>query len=158
MIELVRPKERPKMAVSLLHSSGKPFANILGLERRWASPPPHPPAGDTGENVTERDCCVVTQLETRLLAADEAGAMLTSHSTEEAPGRQFKEAVEARFTPGHVTQIPVVLGRHEQLLMGLRVEVPPEATRGEVLRLDVIQRDRSGKAILGGLAVEIRVQ
>jgi hypothetical protein len=158
MIELVRPKERPKMAVSLLHSSGKPFANILGLERRSASPPPDPLAGDTGENVTERDCCVVTQLEARLLAADEAGAMLTSHSTEEAAGRQFKEAVEARFTPGHVTQIPVVLGRHEQLLMGLRVEVPPEATRGEVLRLDVIQRDRSGKAILGGLAVEIRVQ
>jgi hypothetical protein len=144
------------MVVSLLHGSGKPFASTLRLERRMASPIPHPQVDDAGENAIERDCGGVTRAEIGLLAADQTGAMLTSLSPD-AAGRQFKEAVEVRFVSGLVARIPISLGPYEQLLMALRVEVPAEANRGEILRVDLIQRDRSGKTILGGLAVEIRV-
>jgi hypothetical protein len=157
VIELVRPEKRPKMVVSLLHGSGKPFASSRRLERRLASPIPHPQVDDAGENAIERDCGGITRAEIGLLAADETGAMLTSHSPD-AAGRQFKEAVEVRFGAGLVARTPISLGPYEQLLMGLRVEVPAEAKRGESLRVDLIQRDRSGKTILGGLAVEIRVR
>lgn len=157
VIELVRPKQQPKMAASLLHSSGKPFTNIPGLKRRPASPIFRPPTGDIGENAIEMDCGAGARLPAPVLATDEAAAMLTSQSPGVVAGRQFDEAVEAQFAPGLVAQIPISLGRQEQLLMGLRLQVPPEAKIGDVLRLDLIQRDRNGKDILGGLAVEIRV-
>jgi hypothetical protein len=158
LIELVRPKKRSKMIVGLLHSLGKPFANIPSLKKRTASPILQPSAGDTDASATERDCCAVTRQDVGLFVADEAGAMLTSNNTEAAAGPHFNEAVEARFGPGLVTRIPISIGRNEQLLMGLRIQVPRESKHGEILRLNLIQRDRNGKTILGGLAVEIRVR
>jgi hypothetical protein len=158
VIELVRPKKRPKMVVSLLHSSGKPFANVPSRKRRPPFLIPHSHDGDSGANQIQRDCGVATRPETRLLAAEEVGAMLTSHTLAAAAERGFDEAVEVRFAPGTVTRIPLSLRRDGQALVGLRVEVPREAKRGEILRLDIIQRERNRKRILGGLAVEIRVR
>lgn len=157
MIELVRPKQRTRMSVSLLHGSGKPFVNIPGLKPRTETPIANAPARDANTSATERDCCILTPLKTPHRPADEAAAMLTSHNLV-AADQQFGAAVEAPFGPGVVARLPISIGRNEQLLMGVRIHVPAEAQRREILRLNLIQRDRSGKTILGGLAIEIRVR
>ena len=41
--------------------------------------------------------------------------------------------------------------------MGLRLHVPPDVQPGQVLTMDLVQRDETGKRILGGLAIEIYV-
>jgi len=42
--------------------------------------------------------------------------------------------------------------------MGLEVHVPRTARKGDVLKMDLVQRDRDGRRVLGGLALEIHVK
>lgn len=55
-------------------------------------------------------------------------------------------------------QVPMVLRKGEQLVLGLRLQVPPDAKRGDVLRADLVQRDSRRNHIMGGIAVEVRVR
>jgi hypothetical protein len=92
-----------------------------------------------------------------LATINDAGGMLTSFNPNAASAGHFTEAVQVLFAPGRLARIDVSLGRQEQLVMGLRLQLPQDARVGEALRLHLVQRDRSGKRILGGLAIEIHV-
>jgi hypothetical protein len=157
VIELVRPKTRVKMAASLLHGTGKPFNGIPGINPLRTSSFPTRQAKGTHKSARRVDCGAGTLQHVTLATANDAGRMLTSFNPNAASARHFTEAVQVLFAPGRLAQIPVALSRHEQLVMGLRLELPQGARIGEALRLDLVQRDRSGNRILGGLAIEIHV-
>ncbi|MCU0490924.1 MAG: M36 family metallopeptidase, partial [Chloroflexaceae bacterium] len=57
------------------------------------------------------------------------------------PGGGNIVRVEIVFPPGRVAQVPVMPRSPEQLTFGLRLRVPRQAQAGEVLRLDLVQRD-----------------
>jgi len=59
------------------------------------------------------------------------------------------------FAAGPVASIPLRLAAQEQKQMNLRLTPPETARRGE--RFDIVQRKASNGAIVGGIAVEMRV-
>lgn len=92
-----------------------------------------------------------------LLAAvvlDEGHLTLYPHAS---TARQFKGMEEAVFAPGRLSQLPLVVPPQGQVLLDLRLHVPPAALPGQRLTLDLVQRSRDGKRILGGLSVDITV-
>ena len=86
-----------------------------------------------------------------LVAADAAMAVPPD------AGQHFAGAAAVAFAPGARASIPLALPKVEQFLVGMRVTVPREARRGDVLRADLLQRDSSGR-IAGGYAIEIHVK
>jgi hypothetical protein len=94
------------------------------------------------------------------LAEETAADMDSTLITSNTPARLaalFPSGIETSFAEGAASQIPVLLGPQEQLLLGLRLKVPADSQAGEVVRVDVVQRDGAQGRVVGGLAVEIRV-
>jgi hypothetical protein len=90
-------------------------------------------------------------------ATRSGGLTGTAGGTDALIARQFDAAMEVPFEPGPSTQIPIAL-RGLELVMGLRVRVPATAKAGDVLKMHLVQRDATGKRILGGLAIQIHVR
>jgi hypothetical protein len=82
--------------------------------------------------------------------------MITSESPE-LSARRFPLGVEADFAHGKTAQLLILARAHEQLSFGLKVQIPPDAVKNEILHLDLVQRNAKGRQILGGIAVRIRV-
>jgi hypothetical protein len=77
------------------------------------------------------------------------GSTATSH---------FEDAAETDFPAGKVGRVSISLKPNEPALFALRLKVPAEARRGEVLRLDLVQRAAGAKPVMGGIAAEIHVK
>jgi FMN phosphatase YigB (HAD superfamily) len=150
-LELIRPKDHLKFEASLMHSSQEVFKRVPNLELTRFEVRPSTMDHDTTEVL---DCGghVLSQLDrevgvTRILTSDEP----------ELLARQFTQGVEASFAGGANARVLILVRPQEQLTFGLRLRLPVDACTGDVLHLDVIQRDvRSGRA-LGGIAVQINV-
>ena len=69
----------------------------------------------------------------------------------------FIGGIETAFAVGRAAQLRVTLHLSQQVLLGLRVSTPKTAQPGDVIRLNLVQRDESGNRIVGGLAVQINV-
>lgn len=82
--------------------------------------------------------------------------MLTSEHPDLLKNK-LPKGVEVKFPEGAVARIPISVRRQEQLTFGLRLKVPPNARKGDVIRTDLVQRDIKSRRILGGIAVQINV-
>jgi len=112
--------------------------------------PLQPSSADQGEAL---DCAG------RAGAGDENNyGPLMSDAPQALAAGQFAKAFEVPFAAGPTAQIPISLRAGQQLALGLRFTVPQTATPGEVIKLNIVQRDFANKRIVGGLAVEVRVR
>lgn len=152
LLEVVRPKEQLQLPIALAHKSGAAFSLVPELKPKPLSVVPATIIRDDGEDAP-LDCGgnAVEQ-------AAISDAALTSQTPDALVARQFADGSEVAFAAGRTAQIPLSLRPAQQLVMGLRLTVPQTAKPGEIINLDVVQKDEKGKAIAGGLAVEIRVR
>jgi hypothetical protein len=150
LLEVVRPKGHSEMAVSLIHKSGAAFK---GGKAPRAEPFLIPSVQPVEDYEVTFDCGG------RATAGDVAyDHALTSREPDALAARQFRNAFEMAFSPGPSAQIPISLKPAEQLLLGLRIGVPAQARPGEVLQVNLVQREAGKRRITGGIAVEIRVR
>jgi hypothetical protein len=147
LLELIRPEGLEKLEAALLHRSGTPFESVPNQHRRTLSLQNASPQ----EERTPLDCGGSP------ITAAYSSEIRTSHTPNTLAARQFDGAMEAAFAPGRVSQLPLLLRGREQLVMGLLLHLPPDVQPGQVLTMDLVQRDESGKRILGGLTIEIQV-
>jgi hypothetical protein len=152
-LEVIRPKNVPDLKASLVHTTGAPFVTTPAF-------PPQPfslaqaPAPKDGAATNEEalDCGGMTRT-----GANDSPGVLTSDSAGSLTARRFDQAVELSFGPGAAAGIPISIRAGEQTVLGLRVSAPTNAKSGDVIRIDMVKRDESGKQIMGGVAVEIHV-
>jgi hypothetical protein len=144
-LELIRPKGVPRLKATLLHRSGAVIEQ---------APQRRDLRGIYGEPADRLDCGAGKDD----LATIDAHDMLTSDTPGALAAKQFAQAVELGFRSGQIARVPIVLRRQERVLMALRVHVPRTARRGDVLKMDLVQRDRDCRHVLGGLAIEIHVK
>lgn len=62
-----------------------------------------------------------------------------------------------RFAPGASAKLELMLKAREQIAPTLRLRVPADAGRGQVLVFDLVQREARGGQIVGGITVELRI-
>ena len=87
---------------------------------------------------------------------DEVSRMITSGNSTMLASR-FEKGFEGLFPKGPITKIPLIFPPQAQQVFGLKLTVPIGAKPGEILCMDVVQRDGNGERILGGIAIEIHV-
>lgn len=151
-IELIRPANLPALEVSLLQRGERVVSPLQGLIVRPFEPePPAPPR----ELVGRLDCGAP---ETHFDDATQIPIRRVTIGQLEVAGRQFAPGVEIVFPAGHVAQVPVLIHPQEQLIFGMRLRVPRDARAGDVIRLDIVQRDSETQRIVGGIAVEVHIQ
>ncbi len=152
LLELARPKGHAKLEASLVHRSGEAFG-LVTSRRVVPFSFPSGAASDAAAASPDLDCGG------RVPARDGAvNAPLTSGTTEARAARQFADAVELPFAAGLKAQLPVSLRPAQQMVLGLRLRVPPNARRGDVLTTDLVQREAGNNRITGGFTVEIHVK
>ncbi len=149
-LELIRPAGHAGLEASLMSTAQGVFKLASGQELTRFERDVPLDADDAGERL---DCGRRPPSRTsgahsrRMLTADEP----------ELLGLRFPKGVEVRFAAGMKAKVEVVVRAQEQVTLGLRVTTPPGARKGDVLRLDVVQRAaRSGK-VLGGIALQVNV-
>ena len=150
LIEIVRPENHPRMEVALLHRSERLFQ--LGRDSGSKISTFELALDDYSESPIRTDCG-----SGELTFAETSDGILTSRRIATRSARHFAQTFAVAFEPGRSARIPISIGGGDQTLFGLHLRVPEEAKQGEVIRTNVIQRDRDGKRILGGIAVEVHV-
>lgn len=150
-MELIRPKAQLKLEACLLHSSPEVFKRVSGLE---IIPFAETPAPMKKSMLQDLDCAGQAVL--RMDRVEERSWMLTSEHLNLLK-KNLPQGVEVKFPAGATARIPVTVRRQEQLTLGLRLQVPPKARKGDVIRTDLVQRDAKSRRILGGIAVQINV-
>ena len=84
--------------------------------------------------------------------------ILTDRNFKNSPrlmGLQLKEMI---LGTGKSASLSLAMQPQGQHLMYLKTTVPENAREGDVLRLDVVQRDVRSKKIIGGIALIINVK
>ena len=61
------------------------------------------------------------------------------------------------FRPGLLTGLPIALKPRSQIKVGLKIKVPPEAKKGDVIKMDLVQRN-SKRQVVGGVSVQVNVK
>jgi hypothetical protein len=151
-LELIRPKGHARLEASLLHGSGDAFDSAGG--RR---PKPFKALGDTARaGADERQSLDCGGAPPRRAAA--AASPLTSDAPAARAAQLFSDALELTFPAGLKAQLPVSLKPAQQLVLGLRLRVPPTAKAGDVLTTNIVQRDAGNERLTGGYTVEIHVK
>jgi hypothetical protein len=134
-LELVRPRERPRLEAALLH----PAPELLEAG--------HPAAADRSGAAGFR------------ISARPAAPPLDCGG---ARGGRLGEAAgdlpALAFRAGRTAAIPLRLPGVGQLVPALALRAPEDASPGEVVRVDLLQRDERTRRVTGGLAVELRVR
>jgi hypothetical protein len=152
LLEVVRPKDRLQLPVTLAHKSGAAFSLVPELKPQPLTVIPTRIIKDEEREAT-LECGGQAEAEASI-----SDAPITTRTPDALVASQFRDASEVAFAAGRTAQIPLSLRPAQQLVMGLRLSVPQTAKPGEVIKLDVLQKDEKGKTIAGGLAVEIRVR
>ena len=60
------------------------------------------------------------------------------------------------FRPGLLRGFPIALKPRSQIKVGLKITAPPEAKPGDVIRIDLVQRNRKGE-VVGGITVQVNI-
>ncbi len=136
-LELVRPPGWDELEVAVLHQRPDVFRRLPGT-RQPAPTKTLAPALETRPAAPELDC---------------GGAVVPTALAPEP----FAAAFDVPFEAGRRAAIGLDSTLPGQLLMGLRIRVPERAKAGEVLRLDLVQRDEGRERVTGGLAIEVHV-
>lgn len=150
-LELTRPAGHPNLEASLMHGSPAVFKRVPALE---LTPYDFRVAMADDERIEGTDCAGHVPVQP-------AGAIafkpIPTSDEPELPVKRFQQGVEARFADGASAKVAILVGRQEQLVFGLKLKVPPDARKGEILQLDLTQRNARNRQILGGIAVRIKV-
>lgn len=88
---------------------------------------------------------------------DRVGGVLTSRDPERI-ARRFPEAVELRVGPGDRVRVPVALPPNAPTVVGLKIEAPEAAKHGTTFTTHLLHRQGAGRRVVGGVAVQVRVQ
>ena len=76
---------------------------------------------------------------------------------------QFNDFFIQKFDSRPLTKVPFELkNKNEQHLIGIKIEVPNDATSGEIINIDVIKRTKplcflKKNKTVGGIAIQIKV-
>lgn len=65
-------------------------------------------------------------------------------------------ATSIAFMPGLLSGFPVALKPRSQVKVGLKITAPPEARPGDVVEIQLIQRN-SKKQVIGGITVQVKI-
>ena len=150
-LELIRPAGHLNLEASLMHGSPMVFkrvpeSQLTPYDFRVAMTDDEPTEGtDCAGHVPEKPDRAIPRK--RLLTSD----------APELLAKRFTQGVEARFAGGETAKTVISVRRQEQLVIGLKLKVPPDARKGETLQLDLIQRNARSHRIMGGIAVRIKV-
>lgn len=150
-MELIRPKGHQDLEAGLLHSSQTVFGRMPDSKMTYFNFS----ASKAGSNEAKNLDCV-NYVAPQVNLGGGAARILTSDEPE-LLARQFERGVEVAFTSGEIERIPISVHAQEQLTFGLRLRTPRIAKKGDKLHLDLIQRERKTKRILGGIAIQINV-
>jgi len=90
-------------------------------------------------------------------AATDAPARLLTSDVPELIARRFPDSWEASFSADGTARLPVEIDRFSQTVVGLKVEVPRDAKPGTSMKVHLVQRRRSTKRIVGGVAVCVNI-
>lgn len=152
IIDVIRPERFSRIETALLHKSDALFG-VRGKRRvvRFELPL------DRGDSDSDVDVDVECGAD-RLRDREPPGRILTSRRTFTRSTRHFAESFAAPFEAGRRASIPLALRGNDQRVLGLFIRVPGDAKSGDVIRMHLVQRDATGKRILGGIAVEVRVR
>ncbi len=151
-LELIRPKDQSDMEIGLIHRTNAAFklAPDLKLQPLFGRQPM-----SERDVLPNLDCGGKTPGE-KPEHVDEVNRMMTSGNSAMLASR-FEKGFEGLFPNGPIAKIPLVLPPQTQQVFGLKLTVPIGAKPGEILDMDVVQRDGNGERILGGIAIEIHV-
>ncbi len=61
------------------------------------------------------------------------------------------------FSKGKISRIPLTLAPEQQRLFGLRIYIPAQARRGDVINLNLVKRRAGTEKVLGGIAISVHV-
>ncbi|MBO9564467.1 MAG: hypothetical protein J7621_16905 [Niastella sp.] len=101
------------------------------------------------------------QLECGAHLQDKGTAYKTKMLTSDNPElirKRYPYALQAIMPKGKKATLTISLPVHNQTVAGLKVDVPPNAKKGEVFKTHIVQRHIKTKKITGGIAVEIHVR
>jgi len=147
---MIRPQSCKKLQAALLHSSESlfkiwPFSSVEKTTKRrdTNNSTKHSEPLDCGAAIFEK-----ISVNNEIWSSCNENALIAE---------RFKNVFFRAFGKGRKPRICIKLPQRQQALIGLRVQVPEDAKPQDTLRLDLIQRDWTGRRIIGGLAVEIRV-
>lgn len=151
-LELIRPRQHVDIEASLLHHTKSVF-------NRASNDIFHPfdyvPTSTGRDDDMSLDCASYCYLQVDEGGSDPAGVINSSHP--ELLAKAFVRGVEVFYPQVPVSQIPVRIRRQEQLTLGLKIKVPQDAKPGQILQVDLVQKDGRGKRIFGGVAVQVNV-
>ena len=150
MLEIVRPVGQERVETSLIHRSMNVYVRSSAVHVTRLEPEQILPGTFKGEFL---DCGRRVRKE---YGKPGWNRVITSENRIGQPVL-FQKGYEAIFSPGLTAQIPIVVRPKDQLFFGLRIKIPETAEKGQVLNLDLVQRDAWSQQIRGGLAVEIHV-
>jgi hypothetical protein len=88
--------------------------------------------------------------------ARDSGPILTDDSVRYAA--IFPARIEVPFTKLNSLKIPIDISPTEQHVYGLKLTVPRNAAKGEILKYDLAQVDQRSGKVLGGIAIELHVK
>ncbi|HZW43356.1 MAG TPA: hypothetical protein VFF32_03045 [Dermatophilaceae bacterium] len=156
-LEVLSPRRQSGLEVSLVHRS-KAFFDHAKVDAR-----PFLPDGDRDRKHNHDRSHDRPGKEPSLLdcggrvsgIAGTVGAVLTS-DLPELLARRFPDSWEAAFRGG-TGRMSVEIEPFAQTVVGLKVAVAAGAKPGRPLRLDLVQRNRHTKQVIGGIAVEVNV-
>ena len=156
-LELLSPRRQSGLEVSLVHRS-KAFFDHAKVDVR-----PFLPDRDRDRNRNDDRSHDRPGKQSSLLdcggrvagIADTVGAVLT-WDRPELLARRFPDSWEAAFRGG-TGRMSVEIEPFAQTVVGLKVAVAAGAKPGRPLRLDLVQRNRHTKQVIGGVAVEVNV-
>jgi hypothetical protein len=151
-LQLIRPKARINLEVSLLHHNRSALKRVPDLS---VEPFEHLPLAEDQSANMRLDCAGGEGLQEEAYRLDVPEPLTSARPQRLAS--QFQRGVEVRFPEGATPRVSIVIGPQEQLTFGLRLKVPSEAKKGETLHLDLIQRDPKTNRISGGIAIQINV-
>jgi hypothetical protein len=149
-LELIRPDNQTAIVTSLMQKSGAVLTPIPGVTTNPISILDSV-ARPNGEDVLECG----GRSHTRATAG--LNDIFTTATSDGPLAEHFIGGTETIFAVGRAAQLKVTLRPSQQVLLGLRVSTPKTAQPGDVIRLNLVQRDESGNRIVGGLAVQINV-
>ena len=75
----------------------------------------------------------------------------------EATRRTFDDTLAQRFRSGRRARVLVRRGGKGQIVLGMALHAPDDAHPGEVLHVDLVQRDERSGRVTGGVAVDLRI-
>jgi hypothetical protein len=148
-LQIVRPKNHSTLEASILHKAPELFVEAYKLKTNHLSPSIKQPSSN------QLDCSGYMQSDVAKKTVSTTDQSLTDN---DSVTQRFGLNIEAGFATGITASIPISLKSQEQVIVGLKVKVPSKAKKGETMLLDLIQRDKSEGAILGGIALQIHVE